>query len=270
MGGQDHAPGSRAGHQVGEGPRDPGGRAGWTLDAAPPAHGSLRLAQQCPLQAACAPNSQVATTTRAVHGGLGTWGSGELRPEGHTGAWDPGPAAGTRKGMPVLTRTAPQVCLLPGGHPLQPRDTPPHSPEDIPHAAPETPHAAQGTHPTPPGRPPTPPHPTPGSPQTSPAKLGGPCSGPAQAMAPAAPHQFLSPRGLGAAGPSPLGPPTPDTGMRALCPRQPRAERELWVARLGHTGTDRGFFPRASSVEGWPAPGRARGPLPGSPHLLGL
>lgn len=33
--------------------------------------------------------------------------------------------------MPVLTRTAPQVCLLPGGHHPGP-GTHPHSPKDIP------------------------------------------------------------------------------------------------------------------------------------------
>ena len=114
----------------------------------------------------------MATATLVVHGGLGTWGSGELRPEGHTGARDPGPGARARKGMPVLTRMTPRVCLLP--------------------AAPGHTHAAQA------------------APRQAPTKSGGPCSGLAQAMAPAAPHQLLSPHDQGAAGPSPLGPPTPD------------------------------------------------------------
>ena len=112
------------------------------------------------------------------------------------------------------------------------------------------------------------------APRQAPTKSGGPCSGPAQAMAPAAPHQLLSPRDRGAAGPSPLGPPTPDTGTRALCLRQPRAERELWVAHLSHTGTDRcprGFFPGPAAWRaGQPRGARAPAWLRSTRHVLGL
>lgn len=213
------------------------------------------------------PDSQVATATLAVHGRLGTWGSGELRPEGHTGAPDPGPGARARKGMPVPTRRAPRVCLLPAA----PGHTPTQPPKTHTHAAPRTCPTQPRRHPMQPwGHTPQPQ----AAPRQAPTKSGGPCSGPAQAMAPAAPHQLLSPRDRGAAGPSPLGPPTPDTGTRALRLRQPRAERELWVAHLSHTGTDRcprGFFPGPAAWRaGQPRGARAPAWLRSTRHVLGL
>lgn len=169
---------------------------------------------------------------RGAHGGPrpGTGCQGE---EGHACPDTDGPAG------------VPSACS-PGTHPhTAPEDTPPHSPGDTPRSPGDTP--------TQPRQPPDKP----------PLRQEG--------LALALPRRWLRLLPTSSCLPMtgvPLGPPLwappPQTGMRALHLRQPRAERELWVAHPGHTGTDapRGFFPRAGGVEGsWPCLAVQQSPL---------
>ena len=135
-------------------------------------------------------------------------------PNGHSnpgGAWGAG-YLGVRRAAARGAHGGPRPgtgCQGEEGHACPDTDGPAGvpsacSPGTHPHAAPRT---QPRRHPTQP-RGHT--HAAQAAPRQAPTKSGGPCSGLAQAMAPAAPHQLLSPHDQGAAGPSPLGPPTPD------------------------------------------------------------
>ena len=209
-------------------PETPGGRGrGWTLDAVRTAHRVSGWPNSAPCRS---PELPTPKWPQQPWWCMGGWVPGGQESCGQRGTRGPE----TRDRVPGRGR----ACLSRHGWPrgcafcLQPRDTPPHSPRGHPHAAPRThphtapedtpphstedtpPHSPRGHTPTPPRRHPPPPrghtHAAQAAPRQAPTKAGGPCSGLAQAMAPAAPHQLLSPHDGGAAGPSPLGPPTPD------------------------------------------------------------